>query len=187
MNDLPSGCTKLTLDDEWCDENLENETQQNQDYKRMLVVELEITAKYGFGMSFFTLIETYFRIFLRAIDPTACNGATSAFANISESLLGAKQLNFPNSDRLAALELLSFARLIRNLIHNDGVYFADDGIDKTVTFKDNSYTFRHGQQVNFVYWELLLNLAEDIRQLLVQVISHPQIMRSANIPDPAVA
>jgi hypothetical protein len=173
------------MDDEWSDANLENETQRNQDYRCRLVVELEITAKYGFGMSFFTLIETYFRIFLRTIDPTACKNATAPFYDIYNILRDESHLNLTNSDWDSALELLEFIRRIRNLIHNDGVYYDDKGVDKKVSYRGTSYIFRNGLPVDFVTWELLLVLAEDIRQLLVQVISHPKIMQIATITDPA--
>jgi hypothetical protein len=173
------------LDDDWCQHNLENETQQGRDYKKMLIVELEITTKYGFGMSLFTLLESYFRIFLRAIDPAACNGATSAFANIYQSLLGSKKLRLPSNDKKAAFELLEFIRLIRNLIHNDGIYFAEDGQDRNVKYKGNSYIFYHGKRVKFVYWDLLLTLADDIRILLVKVVSHQKVSNLSQIIDPS--
>ena len=178
--------TKL-LDDDWYQSNMENETQQDPDYKMILTVEFEKSLKYGFGMSLFTLIESGFRIFLRAVDPIACKGATGTFDSIHKSLLGSKQLNFPGANRQAAEELLDFVRLIRNLIHNDGVYFDEYGNDKTVIYKSTPYHFYHGKPIGFVYWDLLLTLADDIRRLLVQVISHPKIATQCQVSDPFMA
>jgi hypothetical protein len=175
------------LDDDWYQSNMENETQQDPDYKMILTVEFEKSLKYGFGMSLFTLIESSFRIFLRAVDPTACKEATTAFDSIHKSLLGSKRLNFPAANRQAAEELLDFVRLVRNLIHNDGVYFDEDGNDKTVTYRGVQYHFHHGKPVDFVYWDLLLTLADDIRRLLVQVISHPKIAAQSQVTDPFMA
>jgi len=138
-------------------------------------------------MSLFTLIESSFRIFLRAVDPTACRGATTAFDSIHKSLLGSKQVNFPTADRQSAEELLDFVRLVRNLIHNDGVYFDEDGNDKAVTYRGVQYRFYHGKPVDFIYWDLLLNLANDIRRLLVKVISYPKIAIQSQVADPFMA
>jgi len=65
-------------------------------------------------MDFFTGVETSFRIFLRALDPTACNNGTGPFNTIYDCLLGSKQLNFPATERAAAKELLNLSRLLRN-------------------------------------------------------------------------
>jgi hypothetical protein len=171
------------LDDDWYQSNLDDETQQDPAYKMILTVEFEKSVKYGFGISLFTLVESSFRVFLRAVDPVTCKGATSAFDSIHKSMLGSRQLNFPVVDRKASEELLDFVRLVRNLIHNDGVYFDEDGNDKTVTYRDSQYHFYHGKPVDFVYWDLLLTLADDIRRLLVQVISHPKIATQSQVTD----
>lgn len=175
------------LDDDWYQSNMKNETQQDPDYKLGLTVEFEKYLKYGFGMSLFTLIESSFRIFLRAIDPTACRGATTTFDSIYSSLLGSKRLNFPATDRQAAEELLDFVRLIRNLIHNDGVYFDEGGKDKAITYRGVQYRFYNGKPVDFVYWDLLLNLADDIQRLLFKVISCPKIASQVQVMDPFMA
>jgi hypothetical protein len=175
------------LDDEWYQSNMENETQQDPDYKMILTVEFEQSLKYGFGMSLFTLVESSFRIFLRAVDTTACKGATTTFDSIHKSLLGSKHLNFPTADRKVADELLDFVRFTRNLIHNDGVYFDEGGNDKTATYQGVPYLFYHGKPVDFVYWDLLLVLADDIRRLLTQVISHPRIASQGQVTDPFMA
>lgn len=175
------------LDDDWYQSNMANETQQDPDYKMILTVEFEKSLKYGFGMSLFTLIESSFRIFLRAVDPTACKGATTTFDSIHKSLLGFKQLNFPAADKETIEALLVFLRLIRNLIHNDGVYFDEHGKDKTVTYRGVQYQFYHGKPVDFIYWDLLLTLSDDIRWLLVQVISHPRIANQSQVTDPFMA
>jgi hypothetical protein len=175
------------LDDDWYQTNMENETQQDPDYKLILTVEFEKSLKYGFGMSLFTLIESSFRIFLRAVDPTACKGATTSFDSIHKSLLGNKQLNFPSADKETSEALLDFVRFVRNLIHNDGVYFDEDNKDKTITYRGVQYQFYHGKPIDFVYWDLLLTLADDIRRLLVQVISHPRIATQSQVTDPFMA
>jgi hypothetical protein len=91
------------------------------------------------------------------------------------------------TDRQSADQLLDLVRPLRNLIHNDGVYFDEDGNDKTVTYRGVEYWFHHGQPVAFVYWSLLLSLADDSRQLLTQVVSHPRIAGLSQVTDPFMA
>lgn len=175
------------LDDDWYRSNMENETQQDPEYKMILTIEFEKLLKYGFGMSLFTLIENSFRVFLRAIDLKACKEATDSFYSIYKCLLGSKQLNFTIAAKQSAEELLEFVRLVRNLIHNDGVYFGKDGNDREIIYRDVKYKFYHGKPVDFVYWDLLLSLADDIHRLLVQVIKHPRIAMLSQVSDPLMA
>ncbi len=152
--------------------------------RRKLTDNFEKLVKYNFGMDFFTGIETSFRIFLRAIDPIACDNGSGPFINIYGSLLGDKHLNFQDNERKAAIELLNLSRLIRNLNHNSGVHFSKDGNNETTNYKGNIYIFEHEKPVKFVYWELLLDLAAEIQRLLVTVINHPDIASIPHIPDP---
>lgn len=176
-----------TLDDEWYQSNMDHETQQDPEYKMILTIEWETATKYRFGMSLFTLIESSFRVFLRNIDPGACRGATSSFESIYKNLLSPKQLDFAKQDREVAEELLDFIRTLRNLIHNDGVFFDEDGKDKVITFKGTTFYFYNGKPVKFVTWELLLDLADDIQRLLSLVISQPKINSRTEVLDPFMA
>ncbi len=175
---------RKALDDEWYQSNLTHKTQQDPEYRMILTIEWERATKYRFGMSLFTLTESSFRVFLRSIDSTACKGATSPFESISKSLLGPKQLGFAGADRKVAEELLDFIRIIRNLIHNDGVFFDEDGKDKVATYRDRQYILYNGKPVDFVSWKLLLDLADDIQRLLSQVISQPKICSRSEVLDP---
>lgn len=172
------------LDDDWCDANMPGSLQKD---RIIEAVSFEKMIKYSFGMDFFTSIETSLRIFLRTLDPTACKNGTGPFKSIFEHLLGPKQLNLPAQDRNDAIELLNFVRVIRNLIHSGSVYFADDGKDTTLNYRGKTYTLRHGYPADFVYWELLLTLADDIRQLMVKIVYHPKLASIPQITDPYAA
>ena len=69
------------------------------------------------------------------------------------------------------MDLLDLLRLVRNTIHNNGVYFAPDGQDAVVTYKGITYHFYHGKAVDFASWDLLLEIADAVRQLLLDVIA----------------
>ena len=171
------------LDDDWFDKNSPGSTQE---LRIDQVVSFEKLIKYSFGMDFFTIAETAFRNFLRALDPSACNNGTGSFNAIYDCLLGSRQLNFLSDERAVAKELLTMSRLLRNLIHNSGTFFSENGQDKTIRYKGKTYTFKHRKRVSFAYWDLLLKLADDIYQLLVKIISHPNIKSLSHILDPYV-
>jgi hypothetical protein len=170
-------------DDDWCRANLEDRGEANAEYWRALAAEFETATRYAFGMSVFTLIENYFRTFLRALDPLVCNRATDPFPNICECLFGAKQLKFPSQARKETVELLHLVRLLRVLIHNDDVYLTEETKTEAASYQGSLYTFRHGQPAGYVTWDLLLNLAEDLRQLLAEVIDHPKVNQLDHIGD----
>jgi hypothetical protein len=126
-----------------------------------------LSAKHNFGMSLFILVENTLRIILRAIDPAGCSGGTEAFDSIYACLFRSKLSNTPPE----VLELLKLVRLVRNTIHNDGIYRHKKGLDDAVTYKGVTYTFNHGKPINFVTWDFLLLIADDIRDLLMQIVS----------------
>jgi hypothetical protein len=172
------------LDEDWWQTSAGRTPQRA---RSELLIGLEQSIKYSFGMDFFSGIEVAFRTFLRAIDPLACRGATGSFTAVHDCLLGNTQLGLPRDERAAAKELLEFVRLLRNLIHGGGVYFDATGADREVGWAGKHYRFRHGQPVDFVYWDLLLSLADDIRRLLTQVIRNSKIASLNRVADPHYA
>ncbi len=122
--------------------------------------------KVGFVQSIFSVAETNLRILLRALDPTACNCGTAQFKSIYDCLIGRLSSKPAN-----ALELLDLLRNVRNTIHNNDMYFHRSGKNTQVIYKGKPYDFYHGQPVGFVTWDLLLMLTDDLRQLIVQIVS----------------
>ena len=140
-----------------------------------------LSTKHSFGMLLFILAENKFRIFLRAIDPVACSGSTEAFESIYACLLRSKLSSSPPE----AFELLELIRLVRNTIHNDGVYLHKKGLDDVVTYKGVDYAFHHGKPIQFVTWEFLLMMAADIQNLFAKIVSDKVIAEiNGHIIDP---
>ena len=140
-----------------------------------------LSTKHSLGMLLFILVENKFRIFLRAIDPIACSGSTEALESIYACLLRSKLSNSPPE----AFELLELIRLVRNTIHNDGIYLHKKGLDDVVTYKGVDYAFYHGKPINFVTWEFLLMIAADIQNLFAVVVSDKVIAEiDVHIIDP---
>jgi hypothetical protein len=128
-------------------------------------------VKVAFIQSLFSTLDSKFRIFLRELDPAACSGGTDAFRSIYTALRS--RLTSVPAD---ADDLIKLLRLVRNTIHNNGVYFDKRGRDEQVTYKGETYDFKHGKPVNFVHWEWLLERLEDVQELLFRVVNDPNIL-----------
>jgi len=123
-------------------------------------------VKIGYIHNISLVIESSFRIFLRALDPKACGRGMSEFKSIYECLFKSK-LAEPPSD---GVELLNFFRLIKNTFHNNGVYFHQSGVNSTINWKGQIYEFKQGKPVDFVTWDFVLNFSNDLRGLLRKVV-----------------
>jgi hypothetical protein len=95
----------------------------------------------GFLHSLFSAIESSFRIYVRELDPNVCNKGTADFKSIYDYLFKKLRLQ----QRKDYTDLLDLLRLIRNTIHNNGVYFHPDGKSKTVTYQGKQYMFDNGK------------------------------------------
>lgn len=165
-------------DDMWWKKSFPNLTPHDIETNKYNFVR---STKHNFGMLLFILVENKFRIFLRAIDPLACSGGTEAFESIYTCLLRSKLSNPPPE----AFELLELIRLVRNTIHNDGVYLHKKGSDDVVTYKGVDYAFHNGKPIQFVTWEFLLMLATDLQNLFAEIISDKVMAEiNGNIIDP---
>ena len=113
------------------------------------------------------------------LDPIACDKGTAEFKRIYEHLL--KILNIENY-----ANLLKLLRLIRNTIHNNGVYFDRRGRDECVEYDGAIYKFEVGKPVELGdVWQLFLfNLVPDILKMVIHIVNSNEIIRKARIIDP---
>lgn len=151
------------------------------DERRELGQSFETLMRIAFTDNYFSVFDSSFRCFLRALDPDTCNGATGAFKNIYDTLL-TERLSSPVEYGIIVLDLL---RLIRNTVHNNGVYFPRDHSDKEIEYKGAVYRFVVGQPIRVSHWDLLLILATDLRQLAWDVVTDSRLSNEPGlIPDP---
>src|SRR5215213_7119798 len=102
----------------------------------------------SFVQLLFSSLESSLRIFLRALDPIACDKGTAEFKRIYVHLL--KILDI---EKYA--NLLKLLRLIRNTIHNNGVYFDRRRRDECVEYDSAIYKFEVGKLVELGdVWQL---------------------------------
>lgn len=135
------------------------------------VREYDQILKIGFVQATFSGIESSLRVFLRALDPAACNGGMAEFKSIYECLFKSKLHVCP----VDGVELLDALRNIRNTVHNNGVFFNPKGLDKSVTWAGQAYVFKHGVPVDFVTWDFIVRAADAVRRLLRTVVEDDAI------------
>ena len=136
----------------------------------------------GFFYSFFSAIESSFRIYLRELAPAACNNGTADFKSIYDSLFKKLKLQ----QRKDYTDLLDLLRHIRNTIHNNGVCFHPDGKNKTVTYKGKQYIFDIGKPVKLRgrVLNFLVGLMPDILKMIEDVVYSQDIISRNKIIDP---
>ncbi|MGB9616816.1 MAG: hypothetical protein ACPL7J_05795 [Desulfomonilaceae bacterium] len=149
--------------------------------KQVYASEFANFVKVGFVHAMFSSIESSFRLFLRALDPAACNGGMAEFKSIYDCLLRSKLAAEPTD----GINLLDLLRLVRNTIHNNGVYFNPRGADVTLSWQGETFEFRQGAPVDFVTWEFLIRVSDSLRILLRQVVEDTNLKKiAAMIDDP---
>jgi hypothetical protein len=168
------------LNDEWWNEHVEDAHLLPEREKGITWHNYMQFMKVGFTQFTFAGIESSFRIFLRAVDSTAGSGGTAEFKSIYDSLLRSKLSHEP-ADGIALLDLF---RLVRNTIHNNGVYYHKSGRDEQVTYKGITYSFRIGKPIDFIDWDFILKLVDDARGLLFNVVTDDVLVRIPHIKDP---
>lgn len=133
---------------------------------RKYLTEFGMFSKMAFVQSLFSCVESALRAFLRAIDLMACHGGAAEFKSIYECLFMSKLSKCPPN----GIDLLNLLRLVRNTVHNNGVYFHKNGNDITIQWRGNSYKFIQGTIIDFVTWDFIIGISDDIRNLLSLIV-----------------
>lgn len=123
----------------------------------------------------FAIIESSFRLYVRALDAEACRKGTAEFQSVVRWLL--KRVD------LGSLEpLFDLLRNYRNTIHNNAVFISRREDDEIIEFEGDTYVFRHGQAVKFDRW---FQIYSRVRSALEQIVTTSPIADVENIVDPA--
>lgn len=142
--------------------------------------EFGIFAKVGCVQLVFSAVESGFRIVLRAIDPAACSGGTAEFKPVYDCLLCSKLASTPAD----GIQLLDLLRVIRNSIHNNGVYFHRNQRAGEILYRGVRYEYQHGQAIEFATWSLLAELSAGVVELVDAVVADPIVTIIPSIADP---
>lgn len=149
--------------------------------KQVYVNEFANFTKVGFIHALFSSIESSLRLFLRGLDPVACNGGMSEFKSIYDCLFNSKLAKAPTE----GAQLLDLLRLVRNTIHNNGVYFSPRGGTVTLNWRGQTFEFKQGVPVDFVTWEFLIQVSDSLRMLLRETVEDVNVRNiTVEIDDP---
>jgi hypothetical protein len=143
--------------------------------------EFGMFTKIGFVQGIYMVIESSLRLFLRALDPDACNRGMEGFESIYNCLFKSKLRIIPTD----GVHLIDLLRFVRNTIHNNGVYFHPSGNDNSVKWNGETFEFKQGAPVDFVTWDFLTMVSDELRKLLREVVEDSNLRGiSVEINDP---
>jgi hypothetical protein len=134
----------------------------------------------GYIQVLFSIIDSGFRLFTQTINPLACNKGTDSFLNIKNWLL--KKINKKNQYD----NLLNLFVLIRNTIHNNGVYLNEEVPRQEIPYRRKVYTFENKKVVKYGSANQLLffEITPDIITMLEDIVKSDIISKGPSIPDP---
>jgi len=128
------------------------------------VEEFEMFFRIGLVQNMSFIIESSFRIYVRAIDINACNGGKAEFKNIYEWL-------FKNVKLQEYSPLFDLWRNIRNTMHNNGLFMPANNKDQTIKYKSNTFKFEIGKPIDFVTTSFLVKVIPELLLAITMVIS----------------
>ena len=143
----------------------------------------EIFLKMGFSSSLFFIVEGVLKSYLQFFDEKAYKNLRG-IRNICNCLLEEKLIwEVVKFD----CQVFDFLRLIRNTLHSNGMHYPQSAKEKDITiiYKDKPYRFIDGERINFVTWDLLFDITNDMRALLFHLSNNKTIREvKVLIPDP---
>lgn len=149
--------------------------KENEDISGYLIA-YKAFIEISFISSLFSIIESTLRAYYQHIDPEEYDSIKKNTYTVTNKFL----LEKLNREFTYGFEWVNLMRNIRNVIHNNGIYSPIDGKSRTLPYKEKEYKFIPGKTMDFVSWPLLLNLADDFRELMFQISIDENIR---NIPE----
>lgn len=140
--------------------------------------EFNMFLRVSFIQGIFFAVESSLRVFVRALDPKACSGGCADFKSIYEWLLKRLKLQIHR-------DLLDLVRNIRNVMHNNGLFFPISGKDISITYAGIDYSFRVGRPNDFVTWALATGLALDLGNAVYDIIEADELRNIRRIAEPS--
>lgn len=179
LNSTQLGLTHIHFhltDQDWWDQIASGQVP-DQDSQQTYVDEFGMFLKVGMVQFLNASIESSFREILSAIDPGVAKDGRGRWKNIYQALLA--RLGLPQYE-----PLLDLLRLIRNSLHNNGIYRPPSGKNQEVEWDGEKYEFVDGQAIDFATFELLCEIAQDLGDMLRQVMERNEVQKISGIDDP---
>ena len=130
----------------------------------------------------FSIVESKFRLSLMAIDPNAL-GKKYYFHDVYTCLL-------KRVEKTQYQEFIKFFSLIRNTIHNNGVYMKASKRYDSSEYRGKTYEFKHNEFVKYPDGVcpsslLLLQITPDVIDMMEDIIMNSELININSIPEPA--
>lgn len=167
--------TKYLNSPDWWEETYKMKANSNNLKVILFKSEFDTFLRIAYIHSVFSAIESSLRQYIKVVNKSDEN-SRKGFKSIYSDLL-------KSADMLDQENILDLLRLLRNLVHNNGVYFDRRG-NETVIFRNQEYKFIEGKTVIFVSWELLIKLVYDMSKLIYDLNKSSIIRSLENVVDP---
>ncbi|MCX6644803.1 MAG: hypothetical protein NTY09_00360 [bacterium] len=128
--------------------------------------------KFLFIVRLFSRFESLVRSLLPQFDKSYFDKNCRSTMKLSIRLLNIAQC--ASNDHLSLIEILS---LLRNMIHWNETFCPPDGQDKTILYKGIQYDFKVIKSPDWVYWQLVLQMASHLVDLVWEVVSSEEIKK----------
>lgn len=125
--------------------------------------------------AYFSIIEAFLRQIHRAVinkDPP------ESFWKLAKSISDTFDLSKWS-------QFLNFYRLIRNTLHNNGIFFPNDKKDIEVSYRGKVFSFIYAKKIEFLNSDLRLALVNDGNSFVYDVCTSNRVIACTNIPDPS--
>lgn len=118
----------------------------------------DMNIKRGYIIGVFSTMEHCFRHFVRKIESE--KDGMKDFWKVRDMIF--------NIDKriVRYRSMLGLYANIRNEIHNDGIFYSANNQNVEIEYQGHIYTFVHGKATDFVTWELLFSITEDVAEVI---------------------
>lgn len=134
----------------------------------------------GYIQILFSILDSKFRCFLLNLDPNALSGKRDSFYDVYTCpLKRVKKTQYQ--------EFIRFFSLIRNTIHNNGMYVKATKRYDSIEYRGKKYEFKHKEIVNYRGGApklLLLQITPDVIDMMEDIILNSELIEIDSIPEP---
>ncbi|WP_424962619.1 hypothetical protein [Ekhidna sp.] len=133
-------------------------------------------TKHAFLVFYFSKVETMIRKSLNLVssgfDPTG----VQSFKVVYDEYL--KELNLETE-----IPLFDLMRLLRNAVHNNGIFIHPRGRDREITWDSKTYQFKHQQLIDFISTEFLFYIYEEMIHSVNRIVRADRFNSMKSIED----
>lgn len=146
------------------------------DLDKAAIRHLEAFSKHSFLIFFLSRIETLMRKTIPIVAPEFNNSPNKPFYQIYEKYLKTLSLS-------KYMPLYDVCRIIRNSIHNNGVFLHKKGKNQTFLWRTIDYEFKHKSAIDFMTPENIFIFFEDLTHSMNEIVDSEALSKHSFIED----